>query len=381
MCIAIVKPAASKLSEELLRTCFTNNPDGAGFAIRAEGGMQVHKGFFKIEDFLAAYAAHNVNDLDALVHFRITTRGSEDAENCHPFAIGNGALVHNGTINGLGKVGEGKSDTQIFAEMIYREDIATLTRLKPIIEDYLTYNRVAVMDNDGNTIVFNEKDWITVDGVMYSNDGYLADSSYLGLRKTWTTPKSYAGLGASRGLLYDDDEDMHGFDGYLSAAEEYAEELMDAEDIYRDQYVYMGQPVRDYRPMPDTLLNGFMWDGLELWVMQDDGDYAVDHKLQQTVLDIWFDLFAEDAAWPKDKDQYILDNITDDILDILFTVPQEPKTCPSTPAASAPKTVTPSASSPTTSPATGPTPSSSKTPASSSDSTVSSAAQPMTAIA
>ena len=34
MCIAIVKPAGTVISEDVLKQCFENNPDGAGFAYR-----------------------------------------------------------------------------------------------------------------------------------------------------------------------------------------------------------------------------------------------------------------------------------------------------------------------------------------------------------
>ena len=37
MCIAIVKPRGVSLAEDRLRLCFSNNPDGAGFAIAKNG--------------------------------------------------------------------------------------------------------------------------------------------------------------------------------------------------------------------------------------------------------------------------------------------------------------------------------------------------------
>ena len=38
MCIAIVKPRGVSLAEDRLRLCFSNNPDGAGFAIAVNKG-------------------------------------------------------------------------------------------------------------------------------------------------------------------------------------------------------------------------------------------------------------------------------------------------------------------------------------------------------
>ena len=84
MCIAIVKPRGVSLAEDRLRLCFSNNPDGAGFAIAKNGLVAIHKGYTTFEAFWLAYRQHRVDDHSALVHFRITTRGSSDPGNHHP---------------------------------------------------------------------------------------------------------------------------------------------------------------------------------------------------------------------------------------------------------------------------------------------------------
>jgi hypothetical protein len=124
------------------------------------------------EHFYAAYLLHDVDNRDALIHFRITTRGDNSVDNCHPFQIGCGALIHNGTITGLGTPGKGKSDTQLFAEMIHGFDLATLTRLSPMIEAYLDGDRMAVMTHAGEFLLFNQEKWVEDNGVWYSNDTY-----------------------------------------------------------------------------------------------------------------------------------------------------------------------------------------------------------------
>lgn len=127
--------------------------------------------------FYAAYEEHRINERNALIHFRITTRGDTSVENCHPFALDNGALIHNGTMSGLGKIGTGPSDTQLFAGMIRDLTDEQLIRMQPIFEEFLEYNKVAVLMPE-RFIIFNQKDWIVEDDIHYSNDGYRENSWY-----------------------------------------------------------------------------------------------------------------------------------------------------------------------------------------------------------
>ena len=88
MCIAIVKPAGKAISKDTFKECFVSNPDGAGFAYSDNGGIKLVKGLMTLEAFNAAYDAHNVEARSALIHFRITTRGTNGPDNTHPFMSG-----------------------------------------------------------------------------------------------------------------------------------------------------------------------------------------------------------------------------------------------------------------------------------------------------
>jgi hypothetical protein len=169
MCIAIAKPEFAKLSEETLRTCFTNNPDGAGFAYHDGSSVVVFKGFFKFEDFYEAYKKHDINSKRALVHFRITTRGDTSADNCHPFKLNEGALVHNGTIYSIGAQSTGMSDTAMLAQMLYDVPKKLFLNLRMMIDSFVAGSRVAILTNDNEFLLFNEKQWHVENGVMYSN--------------------------------------------------------------------------------------------------------------------------------------------------------------------------------------------------------------------
>lgn len=124
ICIAIAKPAGMAITKKILKQCFDNNPDGAGFCIEIDGKLVINKGYFTFEDFYDAYLPYE--ELKALIHFRIRTHGQTDAENCHPFFItDNVAFIHNGIISDVPHHND-KSDTRMFKEQY----------LLPIVQNY-----------------------------------------------------------------------------------------------------------------------------------------------------------------------------------------------------------------------------------------------------
>ena len=53
MCIIAIKPSHKKLfSEEIIRTMFENNPDGAGLMYAEKGELNIVKGFMSLESLL-----------------------------------------------------------------------------------------------------------------------------------------------------------------------------------------------------------------------------------------------------------------------------------------------------------------------------------------
>lgn len=135
--------------------------------------MVLRKGFRTFDEFYAQYCADEVDEHTALIHFRITTRGAENSSNCHPFAIEHGALIHNGTMSSLGEHGKGISDTAEFAARISTLTPDQITVMRPILESFMgTWNKVALLMHDGELLVFNERQWIQEDGVLYSNTGF-----------------------------------------------------------------------------------------------------------------------------------------------------------------------------------------------------------------
>lgn len=186
MCIAIVKPTGVKLpTKETLQTCWTNNPDGAGFCYNDGHKVVIHKGYMDFKSFYKALQRcnklNNLDKKDVAIHFRISTSGGIKPENCHPFAVSShmknltktfikckDAFIHNGIIHGYGS--KDYSDT-----MQYVTDV--IANIKDIEHSGRLINSLAVEHNSRFAVVTRNNfmlggDWINDNGLYYSNSTY-----------------------------------------------------------------------------------------------------------------------------------------------------------------------------------------------------------------
>lgn len=174
MCIAILTKAGASVPRELLGMYFDGNRDGAGFAyINAEDKVEIDKGYFSRESFLDKYEkllADGRNAKPMLLHARIATTGKVGRDNCHPFNIKDGALIHNGTFWYGGRDAE-FSDTRAFAATLHNvltyDDInVNLKRIQLAVGGT---NKVAMLFNEGKYLILNEDMGTWHDNVWYSN--------------------------------------------------------------------------------------------------------------------------------------------------------------------------------------------------------------------
>lgn len=177
MCLAILKPEKIIMSEAVLRDSFIGSPDGAGIAYVKEEKVVVEKGFFKLKDFLVAYEeAFQANkDSPFLIHFRNRTMGARDADNCHPFTVAGGAMIHNGGFNGTGAKGgfDGPSDTALWAKTFGEQlDYNTVFVHQKEIESAIGFNKVALLYGNGKAIILNGHLGTWVNGVWYSHANF-----------------------------------------------------------------------------------------------------------------------------------------------------------------------------------------------------------------
>lgn len=171
MCVAIVKKPEGKITDAVLAACYKANDDGAGFAFIENGKVEVDKGYFNFDAFLAKYReveARVGDKAPMLIHFRISTGGTKTADNCHPFAYEHGALMHNGYLFAV--YGE-ESDTNKFTKRLGKNFSKEGVKLhKPVIEKLIGQgNKLAMLFPDGSYEIVNEEQGSWIDNVWFSN--------------------------------------------------------------------------------------------------------------------------------------------------------------------------------------------------------------------
>ena len=176
MCVAIVLPARAVLPRDVFFACDRNNPDGAGFAFLNKDGIvemcksvNVDGEFYKMYQTIALESTGPM-----LLHFRIGTQGTVSDENCHPFKIKDGALIHNGVF--WNEYQAKDSDTNQFCADL--GDILSYdfvrSELKFLGDEIGKGNKVAMLYNGGRLAILNRDNWTTTDipgceGVLFSN--------------------------------------------------------------------------------------------------------------------------------------------------------------------------------------------------------------------
>ena len=215
MCIIIAKPKGVKLpSKEILKTCFINNPDGAGVMFTLNEQVHIHKGFMTYDALIKGLnkikhtCKSDLTDKSIVIHFRIGTHGKNDRATCHPFPITsnyddlrktkvtNGlGIAHNGVISGY-YYDEILSDTQAFVKdflapikRVYKDFYKDADFKKIILKHAGTYNKFAILNKDDQLYILGDfqKDDA---GVYYSNGTYKTSRVYYS--SLWDTDGVYS---------------------------------------------------------------------------------------------------------------------------------------------------------------------------------------------
>jgi hypothetical protein len=192
MCIIAIAEKR-KLTVEEFKTCWTNNPDGAGFAwYDKKGNLIVSKGFMKIKEALSFY---ETLPLPHVAHFRVGTSGNVCPELTHPFIVSKESeivlsgkvervLFHNGVVSDWknymvqialvdGKMLTGKiNDSRVIASLVSR-----------IGEDILDHLGSKWVTMDKENMTYYGGDWEKEKGVLFSNTTY---KSYRSTYNTYT---------------------------------------------------------------------------------------------------------------------------------------------------------------------------------------------------
>lgn len=198
MCIIVYKADNEQFpKKKVLKTCFTNNPDGAGFMYAYNHKVHIEKGFMSFSAFwkkLTEVRKKVGDNLPYVLHFRISTQAGKRQDCTHPFPLSKNmedlrklssecdiGVAHNGiiTLTSYGYTSYVKqityNDTMefitdylslIIKDKNYYEDLDTIQLIRKLCE-----SRLAILDGDGH-IQFIGSGWIIENGIVYSNDSY-----------------------------------------------------------------------------------------------------------------------------------------------------------------------------------------------------------------
>lgn len=184
MCIIVFKPKGIDLpSKTTLKTCFENNPDGAGFMYRKGNRIHILKGYMDFNSFYRALENSvrikgGIKNTDLVIHFRVATHGNIVPGQTHPFPItgkyteltktkitAKQGLAHNGILNAYnppGEISDLMSDTMWFI-------IKNAVDIRAALNNELNSEKFVLMDETETTVFGN---FIQDNGIYYSNSSY-----------------------------------------------------------------------------------------------------------------------------------------------------------------------------------------------------------------
>lgn len=181
MCVIVYVPVGKKISKNELMDCFDYNSDGCGMAWIKDNKVNYTKGYTNFEVFYDCMKDTINNDnIDRVFHFRITSRGTTNVYQTHPFMLSDKkddmdkldycgetpVLFMNGTIT-TQKVIKGLNDTASFIIDELSNGTYDFNNKKDLNRiDKLTGAKWAIVQTTGVELVgnFDEED-----GIFFSN--------------------------------------------------------------------------------------------------------------------------------------------------------------------------------------------------------------------
>lgn len=179
MCLIIHQPRGLTLPRRTLESAAKRNADGFGLMTAADGALRIFR-TLDPEEALALYYAHGAGR-ECVLHWRLTTHGQTNIDNCHPFEPAPGiAVAHNGVLD-IGTPHTGMSDTWHFVRYVLSPMLAADPQaLKnpdtvAVLEGLTRGSRLAAMHADGTVTILHRRSGVEHNGAWYSN-GYGWDA-------------------------------------------------------------------------------------------------------------------------------------------------------------------------------------------------------------
>jgi glutamine amidotransferase len=185
MCIISAIPSNKQISKSTLKRCWENNPHGGGFMYTDGKKVFVYKEMTSFKRYFREFIAKREQypQSSFVCHFRISTHGKINEENCHPFLVNDKlGFVHNGIIRNA-PISNDYSDTNMFNRTILQQlpsNFLSNDAMVSLITDYIgSGSKLAFLDKDNNISIINEKagQW-DENGVWFSNGGYKETKYY-----------------------------------------------------------------------------------------------------------------------------------------------------------------------------------------------------------
>ncbi len=181
MCIIIAKHAGKKFNMDKVKFSQKSNEDGYG-VMWYDGILQTYHtmDFDEFLEFLESKG--NLEQFNAVIHLRYATVGETTISGCHPFDIGIGQMMHNGTIYSFkppfkdkDKTKSDSSELALTLKSLLTSSSLSIFRSQgfvKIMDEILgdTINRCVIMDKSGAIHVYNEALGEVIDDCWYSND-------------------------------------------------------------------------------------------------------------------------------------------------------------------------------------------------------------------
>lgn len=190
MCIAIVGQSANFKNivlntKGLLQSIVDSNPDGVGVMFAADDGAPTAvKLLSGKEDTVGAWLEEVLPDDDRLVgfHARFTTHGADTLDNCHPYAVDGGYLLHNGVLSIGNDLDSQRSDTwhycRAFLDGTLHGIVAAPQGLQLLGDHIGQSNRFVILDKTGRMHIVNKHTGVEYENLWFANT-YAWDVSTL----------------------------------------------------------------------------------------------------------------------------------------------------------------------------------------------------------
>lgn len=202
MCVIIYKDKKTNLDFDTVRLASTTNPDGVGVAINDGDTWTIKKYMYPSRQQLKTLC-NNLQDKEAILHFRIATSGGINMDNCQPFLFDDDrqVLFHNGVIYSINGISSKKSDTRLLIDILEKEKQDINNILFNISEK--SNNKFVLLDDTNNVQFYG--DFKEYKGLYCSNLNFVPRPAAPKAKEKEPIYKNYSDFFESRRTHWQDD--------------------------------------------------------------------------------------------------------------------------------------------------------------------------------